>query len=77
MIWFSIQTALKRTGEKVLLKTDWFAIVIATLGAGLVVYYGWSLKKENPVVKKLLYTLIVLMIILWSMCTYLLLGRNG
>ena len=77
MIWFSIQTALKRTGEKVLLKTDWFAIVIATLGAGLVVYYGWSLKKENPVVKKLLYTLIVLMIIIWSMCTYLVLGRNG
>lgn len=77
MIWFSIQTALKRTGEKVLLKTDWFAIVIATLGAGLVVYYGWSLKKENPVVKKLLYTLIVLMIIIWSMCAYLLLGRNG
>ena len=77
MIWFSIQTALKRTGEKVLLKTDWFAIVIATLGVGLVVYYGWSLKKENPVVKKLLYTLIVLMIIIWSMCTYLLLGRNG
>ena len=77
MIWFSIQTALKRTGEKVLLKTDWFAIVIATLGAGLVVYYGWSLKKENPVVKKLLYTLIVLMIIIWSMCTFLVLGRNG
>lgn len=77
MIWFSIQTALKRTGEKVLLKTDWFAVVIATLGVGLVVYYGWSLKKENPVVKKLLYTLIVLMIIIWSMCTYLLLGRNG
>ena len=77
MIWFSIQTAPKRTGEKVLLKTDWFAIVIATLGAGLVTYYGWTLRKENPVVKKLLYALIALMAIIWVMCTYLLLGSNG
>ena len=62
--------------DQVLLKTDWVAIVIATFGAGVVTYYGWSARKENPVMKKILYTLLFLITILWALCIFLVLGEN-
>ena len=60
-----------------LLKSDWVAIVIATLGTGVVMYYGWSSRHENPTMKKILYTLLTLMFILWMMCIYLMVSVNG
>ena len=62
--------------EKVLLKTDWVAIVIATFGVGVVTYYGWSARHENPIMKKILYTLLVFITILWGLCIFLLLEAN-
>jgi len=61
----------------VLLKTDWVAIVIAVLGTGVVTYYGWDSRHENPTMKKILYTLLTLMFILLLMCIYLMVGVNG
>lgn len=60
-----------------LLKSDWVAIVIATLGTGVVMYYGWSSRHENPIMKKILYTLLTFMFILWMMCVYLMVSVNG
>ena len=60
-----------------LLKSDWVAIVIATLGTGVVMYYGWSSRHENPIMKKILYTLLTFMFILWMMCVYLMVNVNG
>lgn len=60
-----------------LLKTDWAAIVIATFGVAVVTYYGWSSRNENPVMKKILYTLLVFMAVLWGLCVYLLVSANG
>ena len=60
-----------------LLKTDWLAIVIATFGVAVVVYYGWSSRNENPVMKKILYTLLAFIAILWGLCAYLLVAANG
>lgn len=57
-----------------LLKTDWVAIVIATFGVGVMMYYGWSARNENPVMKKILYTLLVFITILWGLCSYILLN---
>ena len=63
--------------DKVLLKTDWVAIVIATFGVAIVTYYGWSARKENPVMRKILYSLLVLITILWALCIYMVLEVNG
>jgi len=60
-----------------LLKSDWVAIVIATLGAGVVVYHGWSSRHENPTIKKILYTLLMFMFILWMLCVYVVVNTNG
>jgi tellurite resistance protein TehA-like permease len=60
----------------VLLKTDWVAIVIATFGVAVVTYYGWSARNENPIMKKILYTLLVFITILWGLCIFLVLGEN-
>ena len=60
-----------------LLKSDWVAIVIATLGTAVVMYYGWSSRHENPIMKKILYTLLTFMFILWMMCVYLMVSVNG
>ena len=60
-----------------LLKTDWVAIVIATLGTGVVVYYGWASRHEHPTMKKILYTLLGLMLVLWGLCIYLMVSANG
>jgi ABC-type tungstate transport system substrate-binding protein len=60
-----------------LLKTDWASIVIATFGVAVVTYYGWSSRNEHPVMKKILYTLLVFITILWAMCVYLLMSANG
>lgn len=60
-----------------LLKSDWVAIVIATLGTGVVMYYGWSSRHENPIMKKILYTLLTFMFILWMLCVYLMVSVNG
>ena len=64
-------------GETMLLKSDWVAIVIATLGTGVVMYYGWASRHEHPTMKKILYTLLTLMFILWMMCIYLMVSVNG
>ena len=64
-------------GEIMLLKTDWVAIVIATLGTGVVMYYGWASRHEHPTMKKILYTLLTFMFILWMMCAYLMVSANG
>jgi len=64
--------------EKMLLKTDWVSITIATFGAGVVVYCGWSARNEHPAMKKILYTLLFLITVLWGLCAYiLLLDTNG
>lgn len=69
---------IQTTGEiKVLLKSDWFAVAIATFGTAMVTYYGWSVRNENPIMKKILYTLLVFMLILWGLCTFILLSYNG
>ena len=65
------------TGEIMLLKTDWVAIVIATLGTGVVMYYGWASRHEHPTMKKILYTLLGLMLVLWGLCIYLMVSVNG
>lgn len=57
-----------------LLKTDWFAIAIATFGVGVVVYYGWDSRKAYPPFRKLIYGLLGLMTILWILIILLLLG---
>ena len=41
-------------GETMLLKSDWVAIVIATLGTGVVMYYGWSSRNEHPIMRRIL-----------------------
>jgi hypothetical protein len=64
-------------GETMLLKTDWVAIVIATLGTGVVMYYGWSSRKEHPIMRRILYTLLALMLVLWGLCIYLMVSMNG
>ena len=64
-------------GETMLLKSDWVAIVIATLGTGVVVYYGWDSRHEHPTMKKILYTLLGLMLVLWGLCIYLMVSANG
>lgn len=64
-------------GEIMLLKTDWVAIVIATLGTGVVMYYGWASRHEHPTMKKILYTLLGLMLVLWGLCIYLMVSTNG
>ena len=60
-----------------LLATDWVAIAIATFGVGVVTYYGWSSRNENPVMKNILHTLILLTAILWGLCAYLVVNANG
>ena len=62
--------------EKVLLKTDWVAIVIATFGVCVVTYYGWSSRHENPIMKKILYTLLFFIAVLWGLCIFMLLEAN-
>jgi len=64
-------------GETMLLKSDWVAIVIATVGAGVVTYYGWSSRNEHPAMKKIIYTLLGLIFVLWMMCAFLTLTPNG
>lgn len=65
---------IQTMGEmQVLLKTDWISIAIATLGAGVVLYCGWSARNEDPVLKKILYTLLVFITAMWGLCTYILL----
>jgi NADH:ubiquinone oxidoreductase subunit 4 (subunit M) len=61
----------------VLLKTDWFAIVIATLGVGVVVYHGWEARHKDPIMKRIVYGLLALIALLWAMCVALLLSTNG
>lgn len=60
-----------------LLKTDWVAIVIAVLGTGVVTYYGWASRNENPTMKKLIYVLLASVFILLLLCAYLTIGANG
>jgi arginine exporter protein ArgO len=62
--------------DQVLLKTDWVAIVIATFGVAVVTYYGWSARNENPTMKKILYTLLVFIAVLWGLCAYILVSEN-
>ena len=77
MIWFIYKRHLDEPGDKVLLKTDWVAIAIATFGVGVVAYYGWPSRDESPVMKKILHTLLLLLAILWGLCTYLVVSANG
>ena len=60
-----------------LLNSDWVAIVIAVLGTGVVMYYGWDSRHENPAMKKILYTLLAFMSILFALCIYLTVSVNG
>jgi len=52
----------------VLTKSDWLSVMIATFGVGIVMYYGWSARNENPVMKKILYTLLGFIFALWILC---------
>jgi hypothetical protein len=64
-------------GEIMLLKTDWVAVAIAVFGTGVVMYYGWDSRHENPTMKKILYTLLTFMFILLMLCIYLMVSANG
>ena len=57
-----------------LLKSDWFAIVIATLGAAVVVWHGWNARDEYPAMKKIIYGLLRLVLALWIMILYVTFG---
>ena len=57
-----------------LLKSDWFAIVIATLGAAVVVWHGWNARDEYPAMKKIIYGLLGLVLALWIMILYVTFG---
>lgn len=57
-----------------LLKTDWFAIAIATFGVACITYYGWDSRKVYPPLKKLIYVLLGLMSVLWALIVIMLLG---
>jgi NADH:ubiquinone oxidoreductase subunit 4 (subunit M) len=58
-----------------LLKSDWFAIAIATVGVGIVIYLGWDSRHENPIMKKIIYTLLGLMAVLWILIATMLTGN--
>ena len=60
-----------------LLRTDWAAIVIATLGAGVVGYHGWTSRNADPTMKKIIYSLLGLITLLWAMSIFLVLSSNG
>ncbi len=60
-----------------LLKTDWFAIVIATLGVGVIVYHGWGARNSDPIMRRIVYGLLALIVLLWVMCAVLVLSMNG
>ena len=60
-----------------LLKTDWVAIVIAVLGTGVVTYYGWASRNENPMMKKLIYVSLASVFTLLVLCAYMTIGANG
>lgn len=53
-----------------LLKSDWFAIAIATFGVAVVVCQGWSSRNEHPTMKKIIYTLLAFTFILWAMVVF-------
>jgi hypothetical protein len=63
-----------------LLKTDWFAIAIATFAVIFLVFYVWSSRKlyseikSYPALRKLVGALIGLLTILWVLIALLLLG---
>jgi bacteriorhodopsin len=57
-----------------LLKSDWFAIVIATLGAAVVVWHGLNARDEYPAMKKIIYGLLGLVLALWIMILYVTFG---
>jgi hypothetical protein len=59
-----------------MLKTDWVAVLIATFGAAVVVYHGWTSRNADPIMKKLIYGLLALISLLWVMMTVLLVGGD-
>jgi len=59
-----------------LLKSDWFAIAIATFGVAVVMWQGWSSRNEYPAMKKIIYGLLGLTLALWIMISYITFGLN-
>ncbi len=59
-----------------LLKSDWFAIAIATFGVAVIAWQGWNARDEYPAMKKIIYTLLVFTAILWGLITYMSFGMN-
>jgi hypothetical protein len=57
-----------------LLKSDWFAIALATFGVAVVVWQGWSSRNEYPAMKKIIYTLLVAWLILWLLIAAMIFG---
>ena len=60
-----------------MLKTDWVAVIIATVGAGVVAWHGWNSRNVDPIMKKIIYGLLGLITLLWVMMTVLLVGGNS
>ena len=60
-----------------MLKTDWVAVIIATLGTAVVVWHGWNSRNVDPVMRKIVYGLLALITLLWIMMTVLLMGGNA
>ena len=60
-----------------MLKTDWVAVIIATIGVAVVAYHGWSSRNVDPIMKKIVYGLLALITLLWIMMTALLIGGNA
>ena len=65
---------MRQVRKLMLLKSDWFAIVIATLGVAVVVWYGWDARDEYPAMKKIIYSLLGLVLALWIMTLYVTFG---
>jgi tryptophan-rich sensory protein len=60
-----------------MLKTDWVAVFIATVGVAVIVWHGWNSRKADPIMRKILYGLLALIGLLWIMMLVLLVGGNA
>jgi tryptophan-rich sensory protein len=60
-----------------MLKTDWVAVFIATLGVAVIVWHGWNSRNADPIMKKILYGLLALISLLWIMMMVILVGGNA